>query len=476
MLVSTCLIAAIAIGYATVKNLSFWWLTIAVILSIIAMLRPMAGLLMFIILDVYLTSYYLGPMPIRYYSLILLLAVLGADVTVRRRTLDWDRRARSMLLVTVVYMAWVFLREMEYREVDDVAKWILGRIAVGPILALCIAYFAVTKHRLSVLVYALMGTISLSAFVAIMQFFNVPSFLGLRTLVVQFISESETHQRLLATQPGAPGLAPYTVTLAYQAAFIAPVTLSLFWGVSRRWQRLLLATCTFVLFLGLIATVVISGILGTLVAFGVVTWLWSEGRMLWRTFGFIVLLVLLTNLIAPGMLVRQTIADSNTWARIPAFLLATMVTLRNPLGVGIGRYSASIDPFLSEIANLPGLEIALGTAPHNTFLNVLAFFGIPAFTLYLIFYVHLGRSVLRLLQCGEATGDPLVKAFVIGLAGAFTANLLNSLVHNAGLFYGDQITWYGIGMLWGLLNRTPMAVHRLQELNYRGEKSVHSRS
>jgi hypothetical protein len=168
-------------------------------------------------------------------------------------------------------------------------------------------------------------------------------------------------------------------------------------------------------------------------------------------------------------------------ARIPLWLYGVLAGLENPLGLGWGGLGGgAARDYYSVLASFPGAETVLVTSSHNHLLNIFAYFGIPGVVLGSVFYYRLVRDARRLVRRGDANGpdgrgapaagathgsaewDGLMTDMATGVWGAFLAILVHIQFHNAGLFNGDLIGWYVVGMLW--------ALYRIREETPRGSR------
>ncbi|RLG19868.1 hypothetical protein DRN74_06310 [Candidatus Micrarchaeota archaeon] len=75
---------------------------------------------------------------------------------------------------------------------------------------------------------------------------------------------------------------------------------------------------------------------------------------------------------------------------------------------------------------------------------MLGYYWLPGLILLIMFYACL----FPLLRVSKSPGGshPFLNGARIGLLGAFTGYLVNSLFHNAGPFIGDPFNWYFVGL------------------------------
>lgn len=117
--------------------------------------------------------------------------------------------------------------------------------------------------------------------------------------------------------------------------------------------------------------------------------------------------------------------------------------------VGTGAY------FLSEDYLDPGLDertkarVLIG-GPHNQFLVVLVYYGLPGLVLLLAFYLQtVSAAVARLGSVAASRGERF--AFLApAVLGAMAAYGVNSLLHNNGPFVGDWYHFILVGLVFAL--------------------------
>lgn len=106
----------------------------------------------------------------------------------------------------------------------------------------------------------------------------------------------------------------------------------------------------------------------------------------------------------------------------------------NPLGTGI--YALDDSHLRDGLSSQMRLHL-LENTPHNQFLNILVFYGIPGIVLLAAFYLLLARSLIRSGWLIMRTGDPRLCFVFAAVVGALIGYGINSMAHNASPFRGD---------------------------------------
>ena len=133
-------------------------------------------------------------------------------------------------------------------------------------------------------------------------------------------------------------------------------------------------------------------------------------------------------LVPEGVLSEYIIAsDSSTQARMPLNRVAIDFFLANPVfGIGIGKFS-------TEAAKYMGWEVEA----HNTYLGVLAEYGLPGFVLFLTIIWMSGKRYLKSLRATGAyeVSVPMMAGFFGGLAALLVDGAFHSFEYSYMLWF-----------------------------------------
>ncbi|HDN74013.1 MAG TPA: hypothetical protein ENG16_03195 [Archaeoglobus sp.] len=360
---------------------------------------------------------------------------VALTIILMKRKVPMPSTVRAIFKISLILVGWMFVRELfagaEFRIYSNV---LVGRILLGMFISFCIWFFITDIKGLKFLVYGLIIVIAISAAIGIGQYFVGEPFIRLWKMTGCVLhKERELRLGYIA------GLAGFSVAFAYELCISVPLVFGL--TLTRQYKKKF-GVIFLILLLALLLTQTRSAIIGALVGMAVVTrFSLARGRLkttlLILSLGTIVYL-LFGIYVNPRMM---AFTKGSAIKRLPLFLTATLTGFAHPLGVGRESYLEVASGFFEEVEELPGADVVLKAAPHNQFLNMLAFYGFPGLVLLLIFYVLLFR-LLRPIK----NYAPFLKGAQVGLLGGFIAYLVNSLFHNNGPFIGDIINWYFIGV------------------------------
>ena len=131
-----------------------------------------------------------------------------------------------------------------------------------------------------------------------------------------------------------------------------------------------------------------------------------------------------------------SLSDQSARVRIPMMVTAIRYGVDNPFGTG--KY----EPDLTHVA--PGtdddlVDILLSRAPHNQFLLILVFYGIPGLVLITVLYGLVVRSLLSSTRSVLLHLEPVRLLLLSAVVAAVLSFVVNSMFQPHGPFFGD---WY----------------------------------
>ena len=437
---------------AVTRNARFAFLLTAALVGLLALVRvPTLGLYAFVPLSFFATGFYVGPVPFRYYVLAGTFVVVGLDVLVKR-----GRRAPQLVSVMVgvyaAYILWVAVRALQLGSMASALDTVVGPVGSGFVAAVCIAYCLRTLRARSAFFFWLAFWVVLSAAIGALQYLGVEFARDLGLQVWNLSTHDPAAAAARTLGPGMPGIMPFTTTMGYTASFVLPLVWSVAL-VSKGARKTFLVLVSMVLFVGLVATLLTSAILGGVAAAGIVTLISRKRKSQGTGFPAVVLVLALLAL-AQGLVPRlfqERVLDRDGVARIPMVIAGVQSGIANPFGQTIDDFMTESTMLAYDLVDFQGVELVGRGLPHNNLVDVLVYFGFPGLILYLIFYILLVRALKEMWQNTLGRSSPVSRALAVGLIGAFCANFANAMVHNSGLFYGETIAWYGVGLLWAFL-------------------------
>lgn len=455
---------AVLIGKIVSKGIIKYDILLAFLFFLLFILiKPLIGLVFSIPLILYFSYVDLGPFsPWNYIiSFLIFIALL---ILLQKNKLILNPLSRKILLIFILY---IFL--------STCINWIQGippktlfyndaTLFSTLLLGFCVMFFLKNKKELKIFIYCLIGFMSFSAFVGIMQFLGFDFFWKLR----EFWGVSPDIASDIILRTRIPGLAFYSIPLGYELASIVPLIYGLLISKNIGLKKPFLFITFAICFLALLATKGRSAIIGSLIGIAVITfWGFKLKKRKLNSLIIISLLVILIFAAAPSQFSIQRFAFKDTSAiiRLPALIISGKTFLEHPLGMGRDlknylqhssefeeltyKYVRKYNPSrLSEIPYL--LREKPIIAPHNQFINILLYYGIFGFLLLIFFYYFIFKGLYCTIQNNK--NKPLIESIGLGLMGSFIAYVINSLFHNLGPFLVDPFNWYFIGLTLFLLN------------------------
>ncbi len=142
-----------------------------------------------------------------------------------------------------------------------------------------------------------------------------------------------------------------------------------------------------------------------------------------------------------------SVSDMSARARPYMAAAAIRYALDHPLGTGryfLERFyiSPNISPMLA--------HHILSQTPHNQFLVVLVYYGLPGLILLALLYLTVLRSLIHSIRLVIRHQDTDVIVLLRAGMGGITGYVVQSLVHNAGPFVGDWYHFFMIGLVFSV--------------------------
>ena len=347
---------------------------------------------------------------------------------------------RELCLIVLLSVGWFVIIDLVTRSDSLLSQF--ARLSLGIAIALAIYSLLGSVWRIKVFTHTLIFAASISAAVALMQYFVGGPFLDLWELARGQYADPQV-KGLVLDRLRVAGLTDFSIRLASQLSSLIPIVVSFVAARSMGTKaRLIQFVALLVLLGGLTVTFTRSAYLGAAVGTIIVLPV-RKGR---RKLIMVICLMLLLAIcyIALGLSAQPhliTFTNNPTMARIPLALAALYVVKDHPFGVGTDQLIKHTPAYYQKLRHWTSAHAILDKNAHNQFLNVLAFYGVPGFlllvTLYMLIFRMLGRT---------RESDHFLKSLSVGLVGSFAGYIVNSMFHNAGPFIGDTFHWLLIGL------------------------------
>jgi len=425
--------------------ISLEFLIIAIVpIIVLAAIFPLATLFLSLILNTLLTGVEYGLI----YPRIIIFLVLFVSVCFRKiilkELINIPYHIKLVLFLFCFFVLWSFAIDIVAGLFDRNVSYILRKLSrtflpifiVLCTLSICNSLEKARKFLLFFLICA-----SVSAFVALMQFLGFDFFWMLRT--------SQAKALGLVGQRVA-GLANQAVTLSYMLVLAFPWALSFVASDDLRqkcrksWMLVLLL----ILSLGTIVSLTRSAILGCILSGAYILWKFRGARTLLRMLPVVVVIILLLFFAGTEGFQRiSKVDDASAQGRLPLAITGFFFSLKHPLGGGsFGNYDKSLKKqkdYYNAVKQFKGARSIFSISPHNHFINVLIYWGWPAFFVLLACLYLLSSASQGIIR------DPNNKIACYGVAfkGMLIAYITNAFFHNGGPFLGDYLFWYFPGIL-----------------------------
>ncbi len=429
-------------------ELQHWGLTyiIPIILAFFICFKPRFGFYLSILIYLWFGAVKLG----YFYPRIFIFIFLGVIIILRSFLLGDILKINRFLRITLLiffifviisYFVDLFIGGLRFYSESNLRR--LTRIILPILIAICTVYFIREKKDIKNIILFIIFCMDISAFVAIMQFFNINFFWKLR--LIQGEPPLFVYERIC-------GLSNYALNLSYYLSILVPLTAWAFISKSYSKRKIFLFFSLIILSFCLILSLTRSAILGSFIGI-FITLFWARKSYTLKLFipiGLCIATIFAT--VNPNRLSRITSLEKGGLERIPMAITALNIAMDHPLGIGsTGKYFELVRQFGSkyyqEAKKYKGGRDIVGTTSHNNFLNVLMYWGWISFVILIFFYIYIFRELFGLIA---ESRDSFIKDSSMGLLAGFIAYIVNACFHNAGPFLGEYFFWYFIGILAGL--------------------------
>jgi O-antigen ligase len=435
------------------RELQIIYLLIFLLVGLIVFRRPLFGLYIAIISELWFANYFLFG---NYYLRIRLLLLPFIFIIILIRTilnnekLKLNRVARNFLIIEILMVAIVIVVNIIQISPMNRAIVQVARAGVPIVITLLIYFLVNSSQKLKTYLFITCGALLISCFIGIAQIaFGVPFYQFKHFLI------SKPELIMIETYGEASGLALYSLPLAYQILCILPifVSLYLYGSLSKKRNRFIILS-SIILSVTLLLTFCRSAIVGVIVwILGIivlkkkdVSAVLNKKKIILASAVMIIVLVITTTNFAQIL----TVEDQSAQDRIPLFVMGVRIVTMYPFGIAsASKYTEySLEEFDS-ISDMEHADAVKYLAPHNQFLNTLLYWGIAGFVLLILLFIYQFKVLIRILR---TTDNNFIWAVSYGIVGVSIAYIINSFFHNAGPFLGDIFYWYIIGLIPALVN------------------------
>lgn len=441
---STILIFVLIAIFIGQGNIKYAILLIFLLFLLLILIKPLFGLIISIPLILYLS--YIDIFLVSPWNyIIFLLSFEALMILLVKRKIRLNRYSKKILFVFILYIFLTII--INWINGISVKNFFLDAVILFSTLLVgfCTMFFIKNEKELKIFIYSLVGFMSISAFVGIMQFIGIDFFWKLR----EFFGTAPAIAPDILARTRIPGLALYSIPFGYQLTSIVPLIFCILTIKKERNLNKYYLLITFIIcLLALMATKSRSAIIAGIMGIIIITFRDVTKKKLLSLIILLAVFALIINILPRRFAIyRFAFKDYTTPLRISAFIISGKAFLNNPLGTGknLDKYYAYR---LSESSSY--FITSQMISPHNHFINILLYYGISGFLLLILFYWYILKGLMKVFKNNKH--NLLITTTAVGLIGSFFAYIINSLFHNMGPFLIDPFNWYLIGITLFLLN------------------------
>ncbi|MGR3175958.1 MAG: hypothetical protein ACUZ8N_15380 [Candidatus Scalindua sp.] len=284
--------------------------------------------------------------------------------------------------------------------------------------------------------------VSISCIVAVLQAIHIDFFWDLRMMLGTPHNSTIAYQ--IANRVRTPGLALFSVPLAYQISVIFPFVMYLTLISRTRKKIIILGLC---LVLGALASKSLSAFMAILVSYIVfmkLNHLLSPKRL----FRFIIIIIFLVIGMScfNDFVSRIITLDRQALSRIPFTLIGVRILSDVPFGVKSGAELTNLmHYYLADYGHLRGARDLLEIGFHNCLLTVGISYGWAILIVYIWLYLYVFRLIYKAMK--NSTIGSADHYFYSSAIAYFCAYIIQSFTHNAGLTTSDPWDWIMIAVI-----------------------------
>lgn len=406
------------------------------------------ALIVCIVAETTMAHFRIGPMPLRVYILVVFFFIGSISALYDQKPI----RIEFPLKILIVYITLSALLQ-GVDILNDRYWYFLLRGMGASVLIFMLTMVVLRKQykKLDTILTIYISIVTISAFVCLMQAFNIDIFWKLRDWTS---ADLENEIELAINDRYRPvGLALNSVEIAYQICIVFPLALYMM-AKTKGQRKLIYIGLITILTLGAVASQTRSALLGIIIAYGFFSYSTSTSRnsRLWRLgMPITVTFILVFLSVIVGLSERLIKLDDSAQGKIFLVYMGLLYMQSNPLGSGIlmtdfFRFKEEAIGLFLDYGDAVSSQVERYT-PHNQFINTGVMFGWIGFLLLFYFYWKLWIGLGK-LQGIKGNGH-----LPVALQASLGGYIVNSLFHNAGPFVGDPMAWYVIGIASAVIAR-----------------------
>lgn len=431
-------VIAIVCGYFLIQDSILRYLPLFILGTILFIIKPYLGLYAIYLSDIWF-SYHENPISQRTIILFIVASIYMMYFFYKKK-IKIDKKVNSIIYIIFILLIWGLITDFLINKVPLKNIYeVFARVWV-PVLIALLSYFLIeTKKHLEKFLYIVIFGVSISSLTGIFQFF-------LGNIFYNIVPHPE-HLSLDISKKVIFGLSGIPHIYASQLASTVPLILALMLSKSKFKKMLLISFAISII--ALLLSFVRSAIYGCAISIIILSLITKKRKKIIIALIIVIFLLLLPALSKISPLSERLFQmEGSALGRIPLALSALYISKDNPFGIGRGRYIEEAEEYLWKLERFEYYKVVTGTTPHNQFLNILVYWGLPGFLLLISFYYKILRQV-NIIR--KTTNNEYLKALSTGLLCSYIAYIVNSMFHNNGAFTGDPFHWYIIGVTFVLM-------------------------
>lgn len=432
-------------------EISVLYALISLIVGFIIFKKPLWGLYLAIIVELWLANYFLFGnyyLRLRLFILPFVFLLVITHMVYRKMKIKLNKTILTFLTIEIFMVVIVIVINIIHSLTLGESVTKVARAGVPIVITLLIYFLVNTPKRLKSYLFFACIILSVSSLFGIAQaMFGEPIYRFTQLL----ISKPDTYYAF----GEAAGLALYSLPLAYQILCVLPIFISLYlYGSLHNRNNTFIIASLIVLSVTLFSTLIRSAIIGIGIWIFGITFLKRNDKksvlrrktVLLAIFAVIFVVSLSTATFKQVL----TVQDQSAQDRVPLLIMGLKIASLYPFGIASAskftQYSIEHFDFIADMKRAESVKLM---SPHNQFLNTLLYWGIPGFILLIFLFIYKFKVLIKIFKTSK---DNFIGIIAFGLLGVSIAYIVNSFFHNAGPFLGDIFYWYIIGLIPALVN------------------------
>lgn len=379
-------------------------------------------------------------------SLLLAALGIGMSILINIKRIKFKGMFKRIFLITIIFCTWAFIVYLINGQLKSSYSRII-EILAGIFITMSIYLNINSTKSINTLIKAMILASTISAIIGIGQVLIGQPFYSIWMSMNKNLRSDIITYTIYSKR--AAGLSLYTIPFSYVMCAIIPINYGLIvFNDKFKNNKLIIYSSFFIMAFALILTQTRGAILGASIGCFFILFTKKEKKpnlfkMILAIISGLFLYGILGNYLDEGRYID--LSGGSAQSRIPMILTAINYSMKYPLGTG--NYIPNEDDIPVDIINSEVVNNILNNTTHNSFINVLVYYGIPGILIVFIFYKTLYRYYKNNIKICTKYNLNELRSFQISLMGGIIGYTINSLTHNAGPFTGDIILWYVFGIL-----------------------------